>query len=454
MITRLVLLGATGDLAGRFLLPALARLLVAGRLPREVQVIGGGHQDWTDQQFRNHVDTRLREHAGQLPDEARQALLAGLRYRQVDLDDPDSVVRIVRAANPGSDQLAASPVAVYLALPSRTFAGALRALIAADLPEGSRVAVEKPFGDDLDSATSLNSLLSRVGGGGGTSGFRVDHILGMPRVQELARLRGAGGALEPVWNAAHIERVEVLWEETLGLETRAAFYDRTGAVKDVMQNHLLQVMVLVAMEPPAGVTEQDMHDAKVALLRSVREPSSAQMPSRSTRARYTAGALVDGQLPGGRPVPGYAHADGVEPARETETHAEVILEVDGPRWAGVDFVLRTGKAMGAPRKGVAVHFREAVPATTPPGLEVVSSRELWIELDGPGGAVNAPGELSAYREVLTDLLTGGSRTSISAEEAVEAWRIFEPVLRAWATGAVPLQEYAAGSSGPEPLRAS
>jgi glucose-6-phosphate 1-dehydrogenase len=444
VITRLVLLGATGDLGGRFLLPALAQLLAAGRLPPEMQVVGGGHQDWTDQQFRDHVDARLRDHAGELAQDARRTLVGGLRYRQIDLDDPDSVLRLVHAAYPDAD----APVAIYLALPSRTFPGALQALVGADLPEGSRVAVEKPFGDDVDSATSLNTVLSRVGSGGVSSGFRVDHILAMPRVQELVRLR-ATGALGSVWSAAHIARVEIVWEETLGLESRAVFYDTTGAVKDVMQNHLLQVLVLAAMEPPAGGTEQDLHDAKVALLRSVREPSAEQMPSRSSRARYTAGALVDGQ-----PVAGYAHADGVQPERGTETFAEVVLEIDAPRWAGVPFVLRTGKAMGGPRKGVAVHFRESVPASTPAGVDVVSARELWIELDGPGAAVNAPGELSAYQEVLADLLAGGSRTSISAQEAVEAWRIFEPVLRAWAAGAVPLQEYAAGSSGPAPRRTS
>jgi glucose-6-phosphate 1-dehydrogenase len=454
VITRVVLLGATGDLASRFLFPALARLLAAGRLPTEVRVVGAGHQDWTDQQFRDHVSNRLRDHAGELPDGARRALLGGLSYQQLDLDDPDSVTRAVGAANPGVDPLDAPPLAVYLALPPRTFPGALGALIAADLPAGSRVAVEKPFGDDMDSAASLNSLLSRVANGRETAGFRVDHILAMPRVQDLVRMRGAGGALEPVWSATHIERVEILWEETLGVEARAAFYDGTGALKDVMQNHLLQVMVLAAMEPPAGETEQDLHDARVALLRSVREPSAAQMPSRSRRARYTAGSLVDSHVPGGRPVPGYAHADGVEPQRETETHAEVLLEVDAPRWAGVPFVLRTGKAMGATRKGVAVHFRADMATTTPVDVEVVSPRQLWIELDGPGGAINAPGELSAYEEVLTDLLTGGSRTSVSAEEAVEAWRIFDPVVNAWATGAVPLREYPAGSPGPEPLTAT
>jgi len=436
VITRLVLLGATGDLAGRFLLPALAQLVSSGQLPDELQVTGGGQQDWTDQQFRDHVGSRLRDHAGDLPDAAHEALLAGLRYGQVNLDDPGSVARVIAAADPG-------PVGVYLALPPQTFPGALRALIAADLPVGSRVAVEKPFGEDRDSATSLNALLARVASGGAASGFRVDHILAMPRVRELVRLRGAGGEYEPVWDAAHIERVEIVWEETLGLEARGAFYDATGAVKDVMQNHLLQVMVLAAMEPPAGEAEQDVHEAKLALLRRVREPSVVDMPSRTSRARYGAGALVDSDVPGGRRVPGYAQADGVEPGRGVETYAEVVLEIDAPRWAGVPFVLRTGKAMGAARKGVAVHFRPNA-----------ASRPLWIELDGPGGSIEAPGELSAYQEVLADFLTGGSRASISAEEAVEAWRIFEPVLRAWAAGAVPLLDYAAGSSGPERLTVS
>lgn len=448
MITRLVLLGATGDLAGRFLLPALARLMAAGQLPRDLQVIGGGQQDWTDRQFRDHVDSRLRDHAGGLPEDARRRFSSGLRYRQVDLDDGDSVIRLVRAAAPGDDPSSAEPVGVYLALPSRAFPPALRALIAADLPPGSRVAVEKPFGEDTESATDLNVLLSRIRGGEPTSGFRVDHILGMPRVHDLVALRSEGSVLEPLWDAVHIERVEILWEETLGVEARAAFYDGTGAVKDVMQNHLLQVLVLAAMELPAGGTEQDLHDAKVRLLRQVRVPSAAQMSTRTSRARYTAGTLADPLVPGGRPVPGYARAEGVDPARETETHAEVVLEIDALQWSGVPFVLRTGKAMGVSRKGVLLHLREDAPETTPAGVDVVSSRELWIELDGPG-AVNAPGELSAYQEVLRDLLSGGSQTSVSAEEAVEAWRIFEPVLRAWGSGAVPLGEYAAGSSGPD-----
>jgi len=438
VITCLVLLGATGDLAGRFLFPALAQLMAAGRMPLDLQVVGGGQQEWSDQQFRDHVGSRLREHAGELPEDVSDALLAGLRYRQIDLDEPDSVLGAVHAGSEPSD-----PVVVYLALPARVFPGVLRALSGTDLPEGSRVAVEKPFGDDVDGAIALNVLLERLA----TSEFRVDHILGMPSVRELVRLRSAGGALEPVWSAAHIERVEILWEETLGLKARASFYDTTGAVRDVMQNHLLQVMVLAAMELPDGATEEGLHDAKLDLLRRVREPSAAQMSSRTARARYTSGSLAAG----GDPVPDYTEADGVEAGRGTETHAEVILEVDSPRWAGVPFVLRTGKAMGASRKGVAVHLRADVPATMPAEVVVASPRQVWIELDGPGSGINAPGELSAYQEVLTDLLTGRSRTSVSAQEAVEAWRIFEPVLDAWTAGAVPLTEYAAGSSGPETL---
>jgi glucose-6-phosphate 1-dehydrogenase len=201
----------------------------------------------------------------------------------------------------------------------------------------------------------------------------------------------------------------------------------------VLQNHLLQVLVLLTLEPPASPDDAALHDAKLTLLRALRLSSPADPAACTRRARYTAGTLAIGDA-----VPDYAAEDGVDPARGTETHAELVFEADTPRWAGTRFVLRTGKALGAVRKVVVVHFRQREP--------------LAISLEPARRApTQAPGELTAYCRVLTDVLAGGSATSVTAGEAEQAWRVVDPALAAWAAGTVPLLEYAAGSAGPPPL---
>ena len=452
MIGRLLLLGATGDLAGRFLLPALAGLHAAGQLPDGFRVVGAAQQDGDDAGFARHVDARLQAHAADVPAEARRRLLDGLGYCTVDLEDPATVAEALRRAGEGGGS-SGTAVAVYLALPPALFPAALRALGAVGLPPGSRVVVEKPFGEDLDSAVALNALLAGVTDGlGEQARFRVDHVLGMPTVRDLLGLRAPGAVLEPVWNSAHVEQVDVLWEETLALEGRADFFDRAGAVKDVVQNHMLQLLALVALELPAG---GELGDARLAALRAVRVPTAADAASRTRRARYTAGQLAGA----GGAVPDYGQEEGVDPDRGTETYAELVLELDLPRWAGTRFVLRAGKGLAAGRKGVQLHFRGAAGAP---------SRGLWIGLDGAQGSpassradetalaprplvVPPPpqqGERAAYTAVLRDVLSGSSARSVSGEESEQAWRIVEPVLQAWAAGAVPLLEYAAGTAGP------
>jgi glucose-6-phosphate 1-dehydrogenase len=458
VISRLLVLGATGDLAGRFLLPALTRLAADGQVSDDLQVVGCADQRWDDRTFQTHVAARLQEHAGDIPADLRDALVGRLRYRPVDLEEPETVLAAARAFDDdggiGDDPAA---VAIYLALPPALFPAVLAALGGTHLPAGSRIAVEKPFGADLPSALALNELLARVTGGSGDAAFRVDHFLGMPKVQALLDLHAPGGSLASVWNSHSLAQVEVRWEETLGIAGRANFYDRTGAVRDVLQNHLLQVLTLLAMELPAGHTEHELHAARLALLRSVRLLSPAEMPSRTRRARYTAGTLAATGSTGARDVPGYVDEPGVDPARGTETYAELILELDTPRWSGTRFVLRTGKALGTPRKGIALHFRTAAPVGDRNDAELVAADRLWLELDAPEQTsqpeqeVTAPGERIAYTHVLTDLLSGGSRLSVSGAEAEQAWRIVDPVLRAWGEGAVPLLEYPAGGEPPPPL---
>ncbi|WP_164701040.1 glucose-6-phosphate dehydrogenase [Modestobacter sp. KNN46-3] len=434
MISRLLLLGATGDLAGRFLLPALAESLAAGRLPAGLQLLGAAEQDWDDARFAEHVATRLREHAGDLPAAARQALVDAARYRRVDLAEPDTVAAAVTAFT------GTGPVAGYLALPPVLFPAAVRALGAAGLPAGSRIAVEKPFGRDLPDAQALNALLAEATGDVEEAAFRVDHFLGMPAVAALSELRQPGGVLAERWSAEHLARVDVVWEETLDVGGRAGFYDRTGAVRDVLQNHLVQVLTVLAMELPATSAEVDLHRVRLELLRAVRVPEVGA----TRRARYTAGPSTRA----------YVDEDGVDPARCTETFAELEFTVDTPRWAGTRFVLRTGKALAADRKHVVLHLRAPAPAECPPGVERVAEDRLQVPLDGAEQAgagvvaVHAPGERMAYSAVLTDVLSGSSRTAVSAAEAEEAWRFVDPVLRAWAAGEPPLLEHPAGSAGP------
>lgn len=470
MLDRLLLFGATGDLAGRFLLPALAELQAERAIPDTFRVVGAARERLSDAEFRHHAAERLAEFAKDVPETARESLLARSFYCPVDLGIND-VAGAVRALLGGlSDGADPRPIAAYLALPPRMFVPAVTALGQAGLPAGSRIVLEKPFGESLEDARALNRLLAAVTSSRESAVFRVDHTLGMATVHNLLGLRLANRILEPVWNGIHVARIEVLWEETMALEGRAGYYDGTGALKDVLQNHMLQILSLVAMEPPLSLGERDVRDRKVDALRSVCTPSPGQVANRTRRARYTAGRLAGTGGAADRDVPDYASEPGVDPVRRTETFAEVVLELDSWRWAGTQFVLRAGKALSQRRKGVIVYFR--TPPHVPFGRNVAAPQpnELRIGLDGPenislhltGSAPGPPSqlrelvlttqppaaELRPYSHVLLDVLGGECTLSIRGDEAEESWRIVTPVLDAWAEGLVPLEEYAAGSTGP------
>jgi len=473
VIDRLVLFGATGDLAGRFLFPALAELQAEGELPTSFRIIGTGRDQWSDDRFRQHVATRLDEHAKDVAPDARDHLLRILCYWPLDVgasNAGEQVRALLDTQARDSSGGALRPVAAYLALPPGLFVPAVRALDAAGLPRGSRIAIEKPFGVSYENAQELNRLLRTVAGDAGESAvFRVDHVLGMATVHNLLGIRLANRIIEPLWNTTHIEQVDILWEETLALEGRAGYYDRAGALKDVMQSHMLQILSLVAMEPPLTLNDRDLRDRKVEALRTVVTPTAGDMATRTRRARYTAGRLAGTGGAADREVPDYSAEHGVDPDRHTETFAEVVLTLDSWRWAGAKFVLRAGKAMARRRKGVVVHFRP-VPhlpfdAPLPPqntlkiGLDGPDDLSLHITGSRPGPPVElAPlvlearlpaAELRAYSHVLLDVLNGECTLSIRGDEAEEAWRIMTPVLDAWQNDLVPLEEYAAGSAGPD-----
>jgi len=452
LLERLIILGGTGDLTGRYLLPGLATLRASGYLGDRFRLTAAARNDWDDDRYREYASRWLEEEASGVPPAARSFIVDSSNYRRVDLADPASVAACVAGYG---------PVAAYLALPPSLFPTAVSALHRAGLPAGSRVVLEKPFGEDLSSAIELNCLLASVMSE--REIFRVDHFLAMSTVQMLLWTRLANRVIEPIWNSAHIDEIEIVWEESLALEGRAGYYDAVGALKDMVQNHLLQVLCLLAMEPPISLGERDLRDRKVDVLRSIRPFDESAVRSYTRRARYRAGRL------GERDVPAYVDESGVEPAHRTETFAEVLLQLDSWRWAGTRFRLRTGKAFGRNRKEVLVHFRPVphLPSevTAPPvnrlrfGLE---PQGLALEMTGLGpGAdltlvplvlqadLDEP-ELPAYGPLLLNVLSGDTTLSIRDDEAEESWRVVTPILEAWAKDVVPIEEYEAGSEGPAP----
>jgi glucose-6-phosphate 1-dehydrogenase len=451
VIDRLVIFGGTGDLTGRYLFPALAALKTRGHLSERFELVGASREDWDDEQFRSWAAGWLEREAPDVEADLTTALLGSSRYRRLDLADPASVTACLAGEG---------PVAVYLALPPAVFPIAVSALHQAGLPADSQVVFEKPFGEDLDSARALNRVIAELVDERHV--FRVDHFLAMTTVQNVLGTRLANRVLEPIWNSAHIAEVEIVWEESLALEGRAGYYDHVGALKDMVQNHLLQVLCLVAMEPPITLGERDLRDRKVDVLRSVRPFEDTDVATRTRRARYRAGRVGD------RDIPAYVEEDGVTPEHGTETFAEVALELDSWRWSGTRFRLRTGKAMGEDRMEVVVHFRPVPHLPSEHLQEPISNRlrfglepeGLTLELTGTGPSVPAslvpltlsaeidPPELPAYGRILLDVLSGNSALSIRADEAEESWRVLTPVLDGWSRDLAPLQEYDAGSSGP------
>lgn len=448
MIDRLVILGGTGDLTGRYLLPGLAALRARGQLSERFELVAASREDRSDEQYRDWAAGWLQREG--VDAGATAALVEASRYQRLDLADPATVAACLAGEG---------PVAVYLALPPAVFPSAVSALHRAGLPADSQVVLEKPFGEDLDSARALNRLLARLVDERHV--FRVDHFLAMTTVQNIVGTRLANRVLEPIWNCAHIDEVEIVWDESLALEGRAGYYDGVGALKDMVQNHLLQLLCLVAMEPPVSLGERDLRDRKVDVLRSVRPFRDDDVASRTRRARYRAGRVGD------RDIPAYVEEDGVAPEHGTETFAEVVLELESWRWSGTRFRLRTGKAMGEDRKEIVVRFRP-VPhhpfeqASLPNRLRFGLEPEgLALELTGTGpGAASTlvpltldaemePPELPAYGRILLDVLSGNSALSIRGDEAEEAWRVLTPVLDGWSRGLAPLEEYDAGSGGPE-----
>lgn len=447
--TTLLILGASGDLTRRLLLPGLGSLLKV-EPDRDVRVMGADRNPLDQEDWAGRVRDAFVE--AEAPPEAIERVVGQTTYRQADALDEDQLREVI-AAVPGS-------LVIYFALPPQVTVGVCALLEQIGVPEGTQLAMEKPFGHDLASARELNEQATRVVPEERI--HRIDHFLGVNTVLNLLGLRFANRIFQPLWSRAHIAKVEIEYDEDLALEGRAGYYDKAGALIDMTQSHLLQVLAMFAMESPATLDAEEMRALKANVLRAVRlwgdDPKTA-----SRRARYTAGTIGD------REVPSYADEDGVDPSLETETLAELVVEIRNQRWAGVPFLLRSGKALGVPHKEITVTFRE--PAHIPEGLRDCGAPDQLILELRPGAvsldvSVNAEGDpfdleqaklhtalgqprMRPYGEVLAGILDGNPLLSIRGDSAELMWQIVEPVLAAWKAGEVPLEEYPAGSQGPE-----
>ncbi|MGP0094948.1 MAG: glucose-6-phosphate dehydrogenase [Xanthobacteraceae bacterium] len=471
-----VIFGATGDLTHRLLVPALYNLAATGLLPEAFCILGVGRREESNEQFRQGLLDGLRQFATRAIERpTAERLLAHVGYVRGELDDPSNYDRLHDALNEFERSVATLGNRLfYLATPPQAFGPVADRLAAAKLlheESGAwrRVIVEKPFGTDLESARQLNHQLQQVLRE--EQIYRIDHYLGKETVQNIMVMRFANGLFEPIWNRHHIDHVQITVAETLGVGRRGAFYDQTGALRDMVPNHLFQLLALTAMEPPSCFDASSVRSEKAKALCAIRLATAEEALAASVRGQYTAGT-VDGKL-----LPGYRQTANVDPASTTETYVALRLDVDNWRWAGVPFYLRTGKALVHRETEIAIKFRQAPYAMfrdTPVDHLVRNFLVLRIQPDEgialnfnvkvPGPSILIAGAdmsfnyrdyfdaapATGYETLIYDCMTG-DQTLFQRADGVEAgWRAVQPFLDAWSrASAAGLVFYAAGSDGPK-----
>lgn len=448
MIHRIILFGASGDLTARLWLPAIAQIAADGILPKEFHILGSALEEWTAEDFRDRMTQALAEHAASVAPEVRKRVVDMLDYRPADVTDPEEVRSLI-----GDDH---EPTLVYLALPTFLLDKAFLALGGAGLNADDAVAIEKPFGVDLASARRLNDILQSELPQ--PTIFRIDHFLSDELVRRILALRFSNRIFEPLLSAQHVERVDINWLEDLALEGRAAYYDRAGALKDMIQNHLLEALSLLLLEQPARLDEPSFRGNRVEALRSVATPTAEMILRNTVRARYTAGVI------GSREVPAYAEEPGVDAGRATETYAAVELEVPNSRWYGARFTLRSGKAFAENFAEIAIHFKQvrgyqgATLVDATPNVLRIGLMEPYVRWDitikgANQQLINDTLEMvspkptrSAYANLLVEMLNNRTMLFIRDDEVEETWRVTDPIAQAWANGDAPLRTYPAGTS--------
>jgi glucose-6-phosphate 1-dehydrogenase len=461
----LVVFGATGDLARRKLLPAMFQRDAAGQLPEEATIFGVARARLTVEAYLEQARLAIAEH---VPEAERsvadvERFIALLRYVTVDGGSDEGWDTLAGALAP----YAARVNVFYLATGPALFGPICERLGRFGLAhEHARVVVEKPIGKDLASAQRVNDAVGKVFPEERI--YRIDHYLGKEAVQNLMALRFANGLFEPLWNAAHIDHVQITVAESLGVEGRAGYYDTAGALRDMVQNHILQLLCLVAMEPPARLQADAVRDEKLKVLRALKPIADALSKQNVVRGQYRAGASAGG------PVPGYLEELGAE-SSATETFVALKAEVLNWRWAGVPFYLRTGKRLAERVSGIVITFRPVPHSVFGASAGPIEPNKLVIRLQpdegiklwlmtkdpGPGGMRlrSVPLDMSfanafqvrnpdAYERLVLDVVRGNQTLFMRRDEVEAAWAWIEPLLEAWSEATELPKPYTAGTWGP------
>jgi glucose-6-phosphate 1-dehydrogenase len=459
-----VIFGASGDLTQRKLVPALFSLFLKGRIGR-FRVIGFARRNWTTEAFRTLVRSALDGAQFSRVDTAlKDAFAARAEFVRSDFDDPSGYTML-------RDGFADPPNRLfYLATPPDACARIVDRLREAGLADQSRgfarIVVEKPFGRDLDSARALNGRIAAAFAE--SQVFRIDHYLGKETVQNIMLLRFGNAIFEPVWNNRYVDHVEITMAETLGVEGRGGYYESAGALRDMVQNHLLQLACLVAMEPPVDLRPDSVRGEKLKVLRSLVAIGAREVGTETVRGQYTRGTAD------GADVPGYREEPGVDPASAIETYAALRVHLASWRWAGVPFLLRTGKRLSRRATEISLHFRRppislfADGAAPPPDTLVfrIQPREgimlafnakvpgpttdlRTVAMDFSYGAAFGDELPEAYERLLLDAMVGDATLFMRRDEIEASWEFVTGVLEGWrSTGSPPLETYRAGTRGP------
>jgi glucose-6-phosphate 1-dehydrogenase len=471
----MVIFGATGDLTSRKLVPALYNLALERRLPGGFSVVGFARRDWDDAFFRQTLLEGVNANSRTGPADAQlwASFAEGIFYHRSSFDDADGYAKLAeRLAQIDEQRGTGGNRVFYLATPPESYPEIIRQLGAAGLnrsPNGgwTRIIIEKPFGHDLASARDLNQQVLTVFDE--RQVYRIDHYLGKETVQNILVFRFANGIFEPIWNRNYVDHVQITVAESVGVEDRGGYYDTSGALRDMIQNHLMQLVTLTAMEPPVAYDADAVRDEKVKVLRAIRPIAPADVGRFTVRGQYGPGNV------NGTTINGYAHERGVKPNSQTETYVALKLHIDTWRWAGVPFYLRSGKSLPRRVSEIAVQFR-TVPtvlfADTP--MNDIEPNVLAIKIQPDEGITlkfgsKVPGQPQirpvtmdfrygtsfgvaspeAYERLLLDCMLGDGTLFTRRDEVEASWNLITPIHQGWADGPrLRFPNYEAGTWGP------
>jgi glucose-6-phosphate 1-dehydrogenase len=470
----LIIFGATGDLTRRKLIPALFRLSLQRQIPAEFAVLGVSRQPLSDDEFRSIMHQALQEFGDkeEFDESSWQSFATGLFYVNGDFSDTETYKRLgSRLEEIESSRGVPGNRILYLATAPDFFGPIAKKLGEAGLAQSqtgwSRIIVEKPFGYDLESARALNDELASVFSENQI--YRIDHYLGKETVQNLLVFRFANSIFEPLWNRQYIDHVQVTNAETVGVEGRGGYYDKAGVVRDMIQNHVFQLISLIAMEAPVSLEANSIRDEKTKALKAVRAINLDRVDEFAVRGQYGPGYVL------GEPVPGYRQEPGVDPNSSTETFAALKLYLDNWRWADVPFYIRSGKRLPKRITEIAIQFKQVphrlfTSADSPlePNVLVIriqpnegitlrfgaklpgpAMRIRWVSMDFRYGSSFGAKPPEAYERLLMDCMLGDSTLYARRDMVERGWEIVMPILNAWKTPAKDFPNYEAGTWGPK-----